>query len=122
MTFYKALRANPPTEIAGLQVLKIVDKLDEDLRKPENYKPGVVGDEITFILSEDERTKLLTRPSGTQPQFKYYLQTSGAANGDLERVKKEVDDLAERIEDSMYSIQDSILGKKQRGLKIRSNW
>lgn len=122
VTFYKALRANPPTEIAGLQVLKVVDKLDEDLRKPENYQSGVVGDEITFILSEDGRTKLLTRPSGTQPQFKYYLQTFGKVNSDLEKVKREVDDLAEKIEKSMYDYQDRVLGKETRGLKIRSHW
>ncbi len=120
--FYKALRENPPKEIAGLKVVKIFDRLDEEQRKPENYKAGVTGDEITFILSEDEKIRLLTRPSGTQPQFKYYLQTFGAVNDDLEEVKNEVDRLAERIEESMYTFQDKILGKRQRGLKIISNW
>ncbi len=119
---YKAFRANPPKEIAGLPVVKIVDKLPEDQRKPENYKAGVTGDEITFILSEDERIRLLTRPSGTQPQFKYYLQTYGEVNGDLEKTKKEVDEMAQRIEDSFYEYQDKILGKKERGLKIKSHW
>lgn len=122
VTFYKALRANPPTEIAGLKVLRIIDKLDENLQKPENYKPGAVGDEITFILSEDEKIKLLTRPSGTQPQFKYYLQTYGEVKGDLGAAKKEADALAEKIEESMYQYQDKVLGKKERGLKIRSHW
>ncbi|OGY22828.1 MAG: hypothetical protein A2172_01915 [Candidatus Woykebacteria bacterium RBG_13_40_15] len=120
--FYKRLRANPPKEIAGLKVLKIIDRLDENFRKPENYIAGVTGDEITFILSEDERIKLLTRPSGTQPQFKYYLQAFGKVNGDLEKVKRGVDSLAEKIEEDMYAIQDKILGKKVRGLKIRSYW
>lgn len=122
VTFYKSLRATPPTEIAGMKVLKIIDKLDENLRKPKNYKVGAVGDEITFILSSDEKIKLLTRPSGTQPQFKYYLQTFGTVENNLDQVKKEVDDLAERIEESMYALQDKILGKKERGLKIRSHW
>ena len=120
--FYKGLRANPPKEIAGLKVCRIIDRLDENLRKPKNYVAGVTGDEITFILSEDERVRLLTRPSGTQPQFKYYLQTYGKVNGDLKKVKKEVDSLAEKIEESMYDIQDKILGKKIRGLKIKSHW
>lgn len=120
--FYKALRSNPPKEIAGLKVLKIIDKLPEEQRKPENYKAGVTGDEITFILSEDERIRLLTRPSGTQPQFKYYLQTFGQVNNNLEKVKKEVDDLAQAIENSMYEYQDKVLGKKERGIKIRSHW
>lgn len=120
--FYKALRANPPKEIAGLKVLKIIDKLDENLRRPENYIAGVTGDEITFILSQDEKIRLLTRPSGTQPQFKYYLQTFGKVNNNLEEVKKEVDNLAQKIEDSFYEYQDKVLGKKERGLKIRSHW
>src|SRR4030066_1865424 len=107
--FYQGLRANPPKEIAGLRVLKIIDRLDENLRKPENYEAGITGDEITFILSEDERIRLLTRPSGTQPQFKYYLQAFGKVDGNLGKVKKEVDDLAQRIEDSMYGIKDKIL-------------
>ena len=120
--FYTNLRANPPKEIAGLKVYKIIDRLDENLRKPENYVAGVTGDEITFILSEDEKVRLLTRPSGTQPQFKYYLQTFGKVSGNLEKVKKEVDSLAEKIEEDMYAIQDKILGKQIRGLKIRSHW
>lgn len=119
---YKAFRADPPREIAGLPVLKIIDRLDEESRKPENYKAGVSGDEITFILSEDERIRLLTRPSGTQPQFKYYLQTFGHVNGDLGKTKKEVDEMAQQIENSFYEYQDKALGTKKRGLKIISHW
>ena len=89
------------------------------LRNSENRK---IGDEITFILSDDERIRLLTRPSGTQPQFKYYLQTYGEVNGDLETVKEKVDTLAKEIEESMYKYQDKVLEKKERGLKIISNW
>lgn len=73
-------------------------------------------------MSEDERVRLRTRPSGTQPQFKYYLQVYSEVNGDLEATKKEVDALAQRIEDSFYEYQDKILGSEQRGLKIISNW
>ena len=119
---YKAFRADPPKEFAGLPVLKIIDSLPEEARKPENYKAGVSGDEITFILSEDERIRLLTRPSGTQPQFKYYLQTYAPVNGNLEEAKREADALAQRIEDSFYAWQDNILGSHQRGLKIISDW
>lgn len=121
--FYKSLRANPPTEFAGLPVLKIIDSLPEDKRSPENYKAGVSGDELTFILSQDERIRLLTRPSGTQPQFKYYLQTyAPVVDGNLAAAKDEADELAQRIEDAFYKLQDSILGSEQRGLKIISRW
>lgn len=119
---YTALRANPPKEIAGLKVLKTIDRLPEEQRKPENYKAGVNGDELTFILSEDEKIRLLTRPSGTQPQFKYYLQTFGEVGSDLGKVKQEIDGLAEKIEESFYEYQDKVLGKQERGLKIISHW
>lgn len=119
---YKAFRTDPPKEIGGLKVLKILDKLPDEARKPENYKAGVSGDELTFILSEDERIRLLTRPSGTQPQFKYYLQTFGRVSGDLEKTKKEVDEMAKRIENSFYEYQDKVLEIKKRGLKIISHW
>jgi len=119
---YKAIRADPPKELAGLKVLKVVDKLDPKLAAPEKYIAGITGDEITFILSPDERVRLSTRPSGTQPQFKYYLQTYGKVDGDLGDVKRQVDALAEGIEKDMYNYQDKILGKKLRGLKIKSHW
>lgn len=122
VTFYNAIRANPPKSFAGLPVKRIIDKLPEDHRTPENYKVGAVGDEVTFILSADERIKLLTRPSGTQPQFKYYLQVYGKVDGNLEQVKAEVDQLAEAIEKDFYTYQDQVLGKSIRGLKIRSHW
>jgi len=119
---YKAYRSNPPNEFGGLKVIDIFDRLPEEKRKPENYKAGTTGDELNFILSEDHRIRLTTRPSGTQPQFKYYLQVYKKVNGDLEEVKKEVDALAEKIEESFYAYQDKILGKKLRGIKIQSHW
>jgi phosphomannomutase len=119
---YKAFRTSPPKEIGGLPVLKIIDRLPEEKRKPENYRAGTTGDEVTFILSEDERIRVLTRPSGTQPQFKYYTQVFGKVDGNLEEVKKEVDNLAQKIEDSFYRYQDEVLGKKERGLKIISHF
>ncbi len=119
---YKSFRADPPTELGGLKVVKIIDRLPKENRKPENYKAGVNGDEITFILSEDERIRMITRPSGTQPQFKYYVQVFGKVNGNLLEVKKEVDTLALKIEDSFYAYQDKVLGKEARGIKIISHW
>jgi phosphomannomutase len=119
---YKAFRADPPKKLAGRKVLKIIDRLDPKLRDPQNYIAGVTGDELTFVLSSDERIRFSTRPSGTQPQFKYYLQTFGTVNNNLPSVKKQVDTLAEEIEKDIYAYQDRILDKKLRGIKIKSRW
>ena len=56
------LRLNPPGEFAGLKVLKIIDRLPEEQRKPQNYICGATGDQVTFILSEDRKTKITARP------------------------------------------------------------
>lgn len=118
---FKSLRANPPQELAGHRVLDIIDRLDPELRAPAKYKAGVTGDQITFVLSKDGKTKFTVRPSGTQPQFKYYIQVYGCGN-DLNKVKKEVDLRAKEIEKSFFDHQFKILGKNISGHRFASNW
>jgi len=120
--YMKALRANPPKELAGFKVLKIIDRLDPELRDPQKYKAGVTGDQITLILSEDGRTKITARPSGTQPQLKYYIQHYKKAKDNFEDLKKEVDSVASEIEKAAFDYQDRILGKKITGHSFKSNW
>ena len=118
----KAFRFNPPVEIAGLKVLKVIDRLDENLRDPEKYKAGVTGDQISFVLSEDGRTKFTVRPSGTDPQLKYYFQHYGRVDNDLQRVKKEIDSVADKLETAIFKFQDKVLGKKIQGHSFKSKW
>ena len=103
------LRLNPPGEFAGLKVLKIIDRLPEEQRKPQNYICGATGDQVTFILSEDRKTKITARPSGTEPKIKYYIQAQQKVNGDLALTKSQVDSLAKRIEQDMLVLQKRIL-------------
>lgn len=105
----RALRANPPSAFGGMKVLKIVDRLEEEKRKPENYKCGVTGDQITFIFSEDGKTKVTARPSGTEPKIKYYIQHQMKVTSSMEETKKEVDSVAKAIEDDMLRLQEKIL-------------
>lgn len=71
------LRKQPPTELAGMQVLKIIDRLPEESRTEDKYIVGKTGDQITFVFSDDERTKVTVRPSGTEPIAKIYIQHYG---------------------------------------------
>ncbi|MCH7541534.1 phospho-sugar mutase [Patescibacteria group bacterium] len=119
---FKALRADPPKEIGGFKVLKIIDRLDEKLRSSDKYIAGVTGDQITFILSKDERTKLTTRPSGTQPQFKHYIQHYGKVRDNLQGVKSQVENEEREIEKSFFEYQDRVLGQKIIGHRFASNW
>ncbi len=119
---YKSLRTNPPKELGGFKVFEIVDRLDKKLRAPDKYIAGITGDQLTFILSKDGRTKFTTRPSGTQPQFKHYIQHYSKAKNNLSAVKKEVDKETKEIERSFFEYQDKVLGKKIRGHRFASNW
>ncbi len=107
----RSLRANPPREIAGLPVLKIIDRLPEEKRHPEKYICGATGDQITFIFSKDEKSRLSVRPSGTEPKIKYYIQHQKKVAGNLAAIKKEVDEIASNIEKGMQKIQSNILQK-----------
>lgn len=71
------LRSKPPVELGGNLVLKIIDRLPEASRIEENYIVGKTGDQITFILSNDDRTRITVRPSGTEPIAKFYIQVYG---------------------------------------------
>ena len=60
----EGLRANPPAEIAGLRVEKVVD-----------YAPGVNGLPRANVVEFDLEgaNKVIFRPSGTEPKVKAYL-------------------------------------------------
>ncbi|MFH0774272.1 MAG: phospho-sugar mutase [bacterium] len=73
----KELRKNPPKEIAGIEVISVVDHLDEK---------GVFGpiksktDESArnfLIFKLKDGTKLVIRPSGTEPKNKIYIEAKG---------------------------------------------
>ncbi|MDO8626280.1 MAG: phospho-sugar mutase [Candidatus Magasanikbacteria bacterium] len=104
-----ALRANPPTEFAGWPVLKIIDRLSLEKRAPTKYVCGATGDQITFIFSDDSKTRLTARPSGTEPKIKYYIQHQKKVATSLASTKTEVDAVAKKIEAAILALQEKIL-------------
>lgn len=97
----KGLRAEPPKAIAGYAVLDIVDRLPEESRKPENYVVGRTGDMITFILSDDRRSRVTVRPSGTEPMIKCYIQHYRLDTVDLEATRTRINKEAQRMVDEI---------------------
>jgi len=63
-------RANPPKELAGSKVVKIID-----YTKPE--ETGLPSSDVLQFFSEDG-CKVTVRPSGTEPKIKYYMAARGA--------------------------------------------
>ena len=88
----------PPSALAGQPPAATVDRLGRD-RTKAGYRLGQTGDMISFWLSPDGRTRVTTRPSGTEPKLKYYIQhyDEVQAGGDLAETKERVDALAHEL-------------------------
>ena len=52
---------------------------------------GGSADIVTLYLSEDRRTRVTVRPSGTEPKLKVYVQHYAPADPSLEDTKARVD-------------------------------
>lgn len=97
----KKLRKEPPKEIANRPVLKIVDRLTNEIFDGKTGKVigrvrGFKGEMITFVLSDDGFWKVTARPSGTEPKAKFYI--SGKGNfSDRFKVDKGVEEITMEI-------------------------
>lgn len=96
------LRKNPPQGLAGMKVLTVIDRLPEESRKEDKYVVGKTGDQVTFALSEDERTRVTVRPSGTEPIAKFYIQhynksDSGNIDKEIELLQKSIVDYVQKF-------------------------
>ena len=80
------LRDNPPSEIAGIKVVKAVD-----YTKPE--ETGLPSANVLIYTLEGGAT-VIVRPSGTEPKIKTYFTTLGK---DLEEAQAQKDKLAEAL-------------------------
>lgn len=96
------LRTNPPADMAGQPVVRLLDYqegFEKDLRNgkttPLNFPKS---DVLQFYLADG--TKISVRPSGTEPKIKYYISVNSSLPdaGKYSEVSKNLD---ERI--SLYS-------------------
>jgi phosphomannomutase len=88
-----ALRENPPTEVAGIEVTSF-----EDLEQGAGGLPPTDG--LRFGLASGAR--IIVRPSGTEPKVKCYLQSiAPVVDDDLatarERAARELDGIARNV-------------------------
>jgi phosphomannomutase len=94
-------RSNAPSDLAGVKVQKVVDRLPEESRAIGKYKVGKTGDQITFILSEDDRTRITVRPSGTEPIIKFYIQyyskTISNHDEEIEMLRKAITEYSQQF-------------------------
>lgn len=109
----KELRKNLPKEIGGRKIIKIIDRLTGEVRVGQTEelietRGWDKGDMLSFFFTEDERSVLHVRPSGTEPKMKYYTAVKGSLK---EKKKEQIDKEAEILEQAMVIIFEDILGK-----------
>ena len=112
------LRADPPKALANIPVIATSDLLDGSLSAPGSYKMGGSTDVVTLYLSDDRRTRVTVRPSGTEPKLKVYVQHRAAVEGgNLAAAKARVDAVADRL-------GEAILEHCRNGLTgaLRADW
>jgi phosphomannomutase len=81
-TVMASLRAEPPSDVAGVPVVRI-----DDLEQPTDGLPPTDG--LRFTLGDDSR--IVVRPSGTEPKVKCYLQAVVPVDDDLSASRGEAD-------------------------------
>lgn len=111
----KKLRENLPKEIGGRKVLKVLDRSSGELRDGQtgeliDTRPWDKGDMLSFFFTEDERTVIHARPSGTEPKMKYYTNVKGKLS---EKSKEEIMKEAETLEQAIAKIFEDILATVQ---------
>lgn len=112
----KKLREDLPKEIGGRKVLKVLDRATGELRDGQTgdlleTREWDRGDMISFFFTEDERTVIHARPSGTEPKMKYYTNVKGQLS---EKSKAEIMAEAEVLEKDIAQKFETILA----GIKV----
>ena len=115
------IRADLPQSLAGMAVAAVADRLDEAARGPDAYRMGGSADIVTLHLSEDRRTRVTVRPSGTEPKLKVYVQHYAPAGASLEDTKAKVDSKAGALGEAVLDHCGQMLGSTLRREWLRAD-
>ena len=110
------LRSHPPTEIGGLKIVEIHDYLQGDNRDLSSAESrpleAPIGDILIFTLSQDGRTRVAIRPSGTEPKIKFYISVHSEVGNDLTRGKEITDALATAVARDIVQTAEAIIAEE----------
>ena len=100
----EGLRSKPPTVIGGYPVFKMIDRQNaksRDLRSGViTSLPGQKVNILIFTFSESDYTRVIVRPSGTEPTIKYYVTATTIDKHLSKRTKptrRMIDEISEKI-------------------------
>ena len=88
-----SLRKNVPTQIGGVDVTRV-----DDLAKGDGGLPPTDG--LRFFLADD--TRVIVRPSGTEPKVKVYLEAIAPVGTDLASARQ---DAAARLSSARHGME-----------------
>ena len=90
------LRAAPPKRIGGNTVIRMIDRQHGKTHDLRSGTTGPVAGErvniLVFTFSEAGHTRVIVRPSGTEPTIKYYVS---ASTRDMDRTRSSTADSCE---------------------------
>jgi len=97
------LRATPPAELLGSPVVT-----NQDLSTGSVETTGLPPTEGVLLLSEDD-TRVVVRPSGTEPKLKCYLELvtqfpAGASSEQVGAIREDVGERLERLKDELRQV------------------
>jgi phosphoglucomutase len=101
-------RKNPPAEINGSRVERLLDYKILKEKDLTNGKESVLdfpsSDVLQFRLQDG--SKVSVRPSGTEPKIKFYISvhTELKSKGDFKRVSEQLDEKIKGIEQYLLSV------------------
>jgi phosphoglucomutase len=101
-------RNNPPSEISGTRVVRLLDYKTLKAKDLASGKESALdfpkSDVLQFILSDD--SKVSVRPSGTEPKIKYYISVNAklGSRQDFENVTQTLDKRIKGIEEYLMSV------------------
>jgi phosphomannomutase len=103
----KGLRAKPPEKLLGCAITKIGDLSKQQFRDLETKEEETIdlpkSDVLIFILQDS--SKVIVRPSGTEPKMKVYLLLKEVlGSSSLEEVKERVQKRALLLEEELKKI------------------
>ncbi|MFV0340787.1 MAG: hypothetical protein ACK5MA_09230 [Parachlamydiaceae bacterium] len=97
----KSLRDNPPTSISGLKVESSEDFLDDQAR------PATLPSTNMLIYRLEGGSRLMVRPSGTEPKIKIYCGLVEKAEGNLQESIHHAESTAKALLEEFKSLLSS---------------
>ena len=94
-----SLRESPPAAIDGVTVSEMSDRQDPARGVPASLTEQMGRNMVSFVL--DDGSRVIVRPSGTEPKLKLYVELTCNAPDDLTPVRDELISKAKARADAM---------------------